>query len=127
MVFYLSKELEKLIVIMSLSLILAVYLEFSSGVAYEGNEFVFTCRGSGISSYSWLINGTRFADLSLNNVNTFFIPGKVDFPSIEVLTFVMVNLEYNRTAIQCEAIKASGSKLLSNTILLLVQGAYLKV
>ena len=111
---------------MSLSLILAVYLDSSKGVAHEGNEVDFRCIGSEISSYSWLINGTRFADLSLNNVNTFFIPGRFDYPSIQLLRFVMVNLEYNRTAIQCEATKASGSKLLSNTVLLLVQGVYLK-
>ena len=89
-----------------------------------GESVFFTCRGSGISSVLWIVNGTKFTDSSLNGVTTGFIDSTSNLQDIGILNFHMAILEYNNMTIQCEVTLNSGSVLMSTVIPMLVQGKY---
>ena len=102
-----------------------VFLESDKSIVVVGESVFFTCRGNGISSVSWIINGTRITGSSLNGVSTIFIDSASNLQDIGILKFDMASLEYNNVTIQCEATLNSGSTVLSNVIPMVVyQGKY---
>ena len=88
-------------------------------MAIVGESVFFTCQIYGISSVSWIINGTRFTDSGL--MNSFTI-STLDSQDISYLNIPMAGIEYNNVTIQCEVTLNSGGTVLSKVIPMLVQG-----
>ena len=84
-----------------------------------GDSIFFTCQSYGISSVSWIINGTRFTDSRLMNSFTITTSISDDF---SLLIIRMAGIEYNNVTIQCEVTLNSGGTVLSKVIPMMVQG-----
>ena len=85
-------------------------------VSIPGGSASYTCTTSVvtnemIASVQWLVNGTIFEELQLDNVT-----------ATRVLMFSMISMDYNNTSIRCRATLASGSVKTSNVSMLLIQG-----
>ncbi len=85
-----------------------------------GHSAIFTCSSTStvIVDVAWLINGTSFNSLQLNDVDQGFEP----ISATGVLRFSSVPLEYNNTRIQCRANTTSHGVVSSRISILLVQG-----
>ena len=103
---------------------LAVFLESTKTVVIVGENAFFICQSYGISSVSWIINGTRFTDSGLMNSFSISTPYLQD---ISYLNIPMAGIEYNNVTIQCEVTLNSGRTVLSKVIPMLVQGKMEKV
>ncbi len=86
----------------------------------SGDNPIYNCASSSatITSVEWLLNGTRFEDLSLTNVETEFI----QLSRRATLVFNSVSVKYNNTNIQCRATLDNGETVDSSNSTLLVQG-----
>ena len=98
---------------------LAVFLESAKTVVIVGENAFFICQSYGITSVSWIINGTRFTDSRLINSFSIITPS---LRNISYLSIPMAGIEYNNVTIQCEVTLNSGRTVLSKVIPMLVQG-----
>ncbi len=85
-----------------------------------GRDAIFTCSSTSavIVDVDWLINGTSFNSLQLNDVDQGFEP----ISGLGVLRFSSVTLEYNNTLIQCIANTTSHGVVSSRNSTLLIPG-----
>ncbi len=98
-------------------------LNYEKAVTVAGGSNTFSCVVTSAMSVAiaWLFNGTDISRRNIPSVTTYIVPGVGE--SVGVLTFSNINLLYNGTSVQCQALLSGERGDVSNEFILLVQGS----
>ncbi len=98
-------------------------LNYEKAVTVAGGSNTFSCVVTSAMSVAiaWLFNGTDISRSNIPSVTTYIVPGVGE--SVGVLTFSNINLLYNGTSVQCQALLSGERGDVSNEFILLVQGS----